>query len=116
MYIDESGDLGQKEGCSQYIVISALLVDNPAPLERIIKNMRRHKFRKELKVFCELKANSLKDDTIKYALRQLNVIKNAQIFHMILDKKKLSSDFLKNDKNKCYNFVAGKLARNIILQ
>ena len=51
MYIDESGDLGEKEGCSKHIVISALLIDNPAPLERIIKNMRRHKFKKELRVF-----------------------------------------------------------------
>src|SRR3989338_125205 len=116
MYIDESGDLGQKEGCSKHIVISALLVDDPAPLERIIKNMRRHKFRKELQFFSELKANNLKKDTLKYALQQLNSIKNAQAFHMILEKKKILSDFLKNDKHKCYNFVAGKLARNIILQ
>ena len=116
MYIDESGDFGQKEGCSKHIVISALLVDSPAPLERIIKNMRRHKFKKELKHFCEFKANNLKYDTIKYALKQLNAVKNAHIFHMVLEKKKLQSDFLKNDKHKCYNFVAGKLARNIILQ
>lgn len=60
MYIDESGDLGDKEGCSKYIVISALLVDDPVPLRRIIKNMRRNKFKKELKVFPELKANNLK--------------------------------------------------------
>ena len=116
MYIDESGDLGQKEGCSKHIVISALLVDDPAPLERIIKNMRRHKFKKELKAFCEFKANNLKDDTIKYALQQLNSVINAHIFHVILEKKKLHSDFLKNDKHKYYNFIAGKLARNIILQ
>lgn len=116
MYIDESGDLGEKEGCSKYIVISALLIDNPAPLERIIKNMRRHKFKKELKVFSEFKANNLKNETIRYALQQLNSVKNAQVFHMILEKKKIFSDFLKNDRHKCYNFVAGKLARNIILQ
>ena len=114
MYIDESRDLGEKEGCSKYIVISALLIDNPAPLERIIKNMRRHKFKKELRVFSEFKANNLKDETIAYALEQLNSVKNAQVFHMILEKKKMYSDFLKNDRHKCYNFVAGKLARNII--
>ena len=116
MYIDESGDLGEKVGCSKYVVISALLIDNPAPLERIIKNMRRHKFKKELRVFSEFKANNLKNETIKYALMQLNSVKNAHFFHMILEKKNIFSDFLKNDKHKCYNFVAGKLARNIILQ
>src|SRR3989344_7841283 len=116
MYIDESGDLGENEGSSKYIVISALLVDNPFPLERIIKNMRRNKFKKELRVFSELKANKLKDKTTLYALKELNSVKNAQVFHMILEKKKMYSDFLKNDRHKCYNFVAGKLARNIILQ
>ncbi len=116
MYIDESGDLGEKDGCSKYIVISALLVDNPAVLERIIKNMRRNKYKKELKVFTELKANKLKDEIIKYAFKQLNSVKNAQVFYMILEKRKLCSNFLKNDQHKCYNFVAGKLAKNIILQ
>lgn len=116
MYIDESGDLGEKVGCSKYIVISALLVDNSAPLERIIKNMRRNKFKKELRFFTEIKANKLKEETIKYTLKQLNSIKSAQIFYMILEKRKLCSNFLKNDRHKCYNFVAGKLARNIILQ
>ena len=31
------------------------------------------------------------------------------------EKKKIFSDFLKNDKHKLYNYVAGKLARNILL-
>jgi hypothetical protein len=116
MYIDESGDLGEKEGSSRNIIISALLIDNPSSLDRIIKNMRRNKFKRDLRVFPELKANKLKHDIIIYALKQLNAVKDAQVFHMILEKKKLRSNFLKNDKNKCYNFIAGKLARNILLQ
>ena len=47
MYIDESGDLGIKG--SKYLVLSALLVDKPEYLDRIIKNMRRNKFKKQLK-------------------------------------------------------------------
>ena len=46
MYIDESGDLGDNDGCSKYLVISALLIKNPNKLDRIIKNMRRNKFKK----------------------------------------------------------------------
>ena len=42
MYIDESGGLGVKKGCSKYFVISALLVKEPERLNRIIKNMRRN--------------------------------------------------------------------------
>ncbi|MHA1827131.1 MAG: DUF3800 domain-containing protein [Candidatus Heimdallarchaeaceae archaeon] len=116
MYIDESGDLGQNEGCSQYIVLSALLVDNPAPLDRIIKNMRRNRFKKQLKKAHEIKANKSSKEIIKYVLKKLNEIKNYKVFHVILEKKKLHSEFLKNNKHKLYNFVAGKLARNIILE
>ena len=116
MYIDESGDLGLNEGSSRNIVISALLIVNPADLGRIIKNMRRNKFRKDLRVFSELKANKLKKEVIVYALEQLNKIKGAQVFHVVLEKKKIYSEFLKNDKHKCYNFIAGKLAKNILLQ
>ncbi len=115
IYIDESGDLGSKKGCSKNIVISALVVNDPEPLRRIIKNMRRNKFRKELKVYNELKANKLKDETIRYALSKLNDVPDIKIFHMVLEKKKLISDFLKNDNHKCYNFIAGKLAKNILL-
>ena len=48
MYIDESGDLGTKQGSSKFLVLSALVVDDPRELDRIIKNMRRNKFKKEL--------------------------------------------------------------------
>ena len=115
MYIDESGDMGSRKG-SKYLVISALLVDSPAQLDRIIKKMRRNRFRRDLRVFSELKANNLKDEITCYALSQLNSVRNAQVFHMIFEKKKLYSEYLKNDKHKLYNFVAGKLARNILLQ
>jgi len=55
MYIDESGDLGLKG--SKYLVLSALMIDNPKELKRIVKNMRRNKFKKELKKAIEIKAN-----------------------------------------------------------
>lgn len=116
MYIDESGDLGRNDGCSQYIVLSALLVDDPAPLDRIIKNMRRNKFRKQLKKAQEIKANKSSKALIKHMLKKLNEVKNYKVFHVILEKEKLYSPYLKNNKHKQYNFIAGKLAKNIILE
>lgn len=116
MYIDESGDLGVREGCSKYLVISALLVKNPKELDRIIKNMRRNKFKKELKKANEIKANKSSKRLIKHMLTELNKIKDKKVFYIIFDKKKLHSEFLKNNKHKQYNFVAGKLARNIVLE
>jgi len=113
MYVDESGDLGLVG--SRYLVLAALLVQNPAELDRIIKNMRRHKFRKQLKKASEIKANKSSSDIRRHMLERLNEVKNAKIFYILLEKKKLYSEYLKNDKNKLYNYVAGKLARHIVL-
>ena len=35
MYIDESGDLGVKDGSSKYLILAALIVDNPKDLDRL---------------------------------------------------------------------------------
>jgi len=115
MYIDESGDLGFKKGCSKFIVISALVVDDSRELDRIIKNMRRGKFKKELKKANEIKANKSSTRVISYMLKKLNSVSEAKIFHIVLEKRKVFSGYLKNDKHKLYNFVAGKLARNILM-
>jgi len=115
MYIDESGDLGNKKGCSSYLVLAALLIDNPKDLDRIIKNMRRNKFKKELRKAAEIRANSSSSEVRNYILKKLNDIKNAKVFYIVLEKKKLFSEYLKDDKHKLYNYVAGKLAKNIIL-
>ena len=113
IYIDESGDLGL--GGSKYLILSALLIDNPADLDRIIKNMRRNKFKKELRKAQEIKANNSSKDVIRYMLLKLNEVKNTKIFYMVLEKNKIMSEYLKDNKSKLYNYVAGKLARNIVL-
>jgi len=114
MSIDESGDLGMNG--SKYLVLSALLVDNPLDLDRIIKNMRRNKFRKQLKKAHEIKANKSSDEIRRYMLDKLNEVKNATIFYIVLEKKKIFSAFLKNNTDKLYNYIAGKLGRYIILE
>ena len=116
MYIDESGDLGFKKGSSKFIIISALLVDDYRDLDRIIKNMRRNKFKKELSKMSELKAYKLYDYVKIYMLKKLNSVPNIKVFHIVLEKRKVFSDYLKEDKNKMYNFVAGKLAKNILMK
>ena len=113
VFIDESGDLGMKG--SKYLVLAALIVNDFRFLDRIIKNMRRNKFRKELHNAQEIKANSSSEHVIKHMLFKLNEDQKAKIFYIVLEKKKIISEYLKNNKNKLYNFVAGKLAKNITL-
>lgn len=112
MYIDESGDLGQQ---SKHLVISALVVDDPADLEKIVKRMRRYKFKKELKKASEIKANKSSKAIRCHMLEKLSGVKGARVFHIVLKKRSVHSQFLKGDKNKLYNFVAGKLAEQIVL-
>ncbi|MEG3224758.1 MAG: hypothetical protein BME94_04300 [Methanobacteriales archaeon Met13] len=60
LYIDESGDIGLKG--SNYLVIVALKLSDFKPLDRIIKNIRRNKFKKELSNSNEIKANKSSTD------------------------------------------------------
>ncbi|MBI2047381.1 DUF3800 domain-containing protein [Candidatus Pacearchaeota archaeon] len=113
VYIDESGDLG--EHGSNYIVLAALIIDNPQELGRIIKNMRRNKFKKELKKAFEIKANKSSENVKIHMLKKLNAIKNTKVLYVILEKKKVISDYLKNNKDKLYNYIAGKLAKQLIM-
>jgi hypothetical protein len=113
VFMDESGDLGM-EG-SEYLVLSALVVDNPRELDRIIKNMRRNKFKKELHKANEIKANKSSKKLIRHMLVEINKVTGAKICYIVLEKKKLFSYYLKHDKHKLYNYVAGKLARHLSL-
>ena len=115
VYIDESGDLGFKKGSSRYFIIAALIVDHPKPLNRIIKNMRRNKFKKKLRKAQEIKANKSSRKLIEYMLKKLNEIKGVRTVYVVLDKRKVTSDYLKNKKDKLYNYVAGRLAERITL-
>ncbi|MCL7410449.1 MAG: DUF3800 domain-containing protein [Methanosarcinaceae archaeon] len=111
IFIDESEDIGSQ---SKYLILSALVVKSPAKLDRIIKNMRRYKFKKHLRSATEIKANNSSPELVKYALKKLNNLDDAKVFFIILEKEKCYSNFLSN-KHKLYNFVAGKLASNINL-
>lgn len=113
MFIDESGDLGIQ---SKYFVFAALTVTDPDPLNRIIKNMRRNKFKKELKDASEIKASRSSPALVKYALNQLNAVTDAAVSYIILEKAKCYSSFLLNDKHKLYNFAAGRLAEHTTLE
>ena len=80
IFIDESGDLGL--GGSKYLVLSALIVEDYFPLYRMIKNMRRHKFRKELRKASEIKANRSSDELRRYMLKKLNKAKNTRVLYI----------------------------------
>jgi len=111
IFIDESGDLGLNG--SKYMILTALMVSDYVPLDRLIKNMRRNKFKKDLRKAEEIRACKSSKEIIRYMLCKLNDVPNAKVLHVVLEKKKILSDYLKNNKHKLYNYVAGKLAKNL---
>ena len=94
-------------------MLAALVVNNYTMLDRINKNMRRNKFKKELSKAAEIKACHSSKEIIRYMLYKISEVDGARALYVVLEKKKLYSDYLKNDKHKLYNYVAGKLARNL---
>ncbi len=110
IFIDESGDLGSG---SKHLILAALVSKYPQKLDRIIKNMRRSKFKKQLKKANEIKANRSSPAIVKHMLEKLNEIDDVNVFFVILEKNKCYSSYLNNDKHKLYNYAAGKLAEII---
>jgi len=106
LIIDESGDLG-KHG-SKYFIILGILIKNEKELEKIVKNLRRNKFKKKLANVREIKATNSSPKLIKQILRKVNHL-NAEIFCIVLTKQKYSIV----NKNQCYDYLSGLLAEQI---
>ncbi len=72
VHIDESGDLVFSKGSSKVPVISAQLLEDSKDLDRITRNMRRSKFKRELQTTAEIKANNSCPDLRKHMIYKIN--------------------------------------------
>ncbi|MFA6329935.1 MAG: DUF3800 domain-containing protein [Candidatus Micrarchaeia archaeon] len=112
VFIDESGDLGERG--SKYLVLAAIVIEDQKPLKNIIKRMRTGKFQKELRTAKEIKASSSSKQVKVHLLRAINSVSNVRVLiFVVLEKGKLYSEFLRKDRHRLYNYVAGKLAKNL---
>ncbi len=116
MFLDESGDLGLKG--SKYFVVAALTVENQNKLDRIIKNMRRNKFKKELKKSQEIKFQSSSDALKIHMIKKLNEVPNTNNYCVVFKKKDYLYDYryYKKNKHQIYDCIAGNLADQITLK
>ena len=114
IYIDESGDLGLSENSSKVPVISAPITNNPGQLDRIVKNARRYRFNKELRKAKEIKFTKSSLELREYPIEKMNETTVCQGIHCIMGKGKLYSKYLRENRHKMYNFVAGFMASAII--
>jgi hypothetical protein len=113
IYIDESGDLGDKPSSSKYFVVGAIIVDNPKRLNRIIKDVRRD-YSDIIGRDVEIKGNKTNPHIIKKILRKVNNI-DYEVVAIFLDKQNLYNvpEFYKY--HVLYDTLASKLAEKIII-
>lgn len=111
IYIDESGDLGDKYSSSKYFVIGAIIVDNPKYLNRIIKDARKN-YNNIIGRDLEVKGNKTNHYVIKKILKKVNNI-DYEFLAIFLDKQNLHNipNFYKY--HELYDTLASKLAENI---
>jgi len=76
IFIDESGDLG--ESGSNYFIITAIRTESPELFDKLIKNIRRFKFKKILRKVHEIKANSSSHELREHILKKFNEIEEAK--------------------------------------
>ena len=106
IFLDESGELGFKPASSKYFIITLLSCDEGElyVLRRIIKKVRGKVIKKKVKKYPELKGNNSSDEIRTEVLNRF-VETNSEIFTIILEKSKVY-EYLKNKKDKLYNYIA----------
>ncbi|MCB9362061.1 DUF3800 domain-containing protein [Candidatus Woesearchaeota archaeon] len=112
-FIDESGD--PCGSGSDYFVIGTLWTTRPEDLDRIVKNLRRYKFKKELKKISELKANQSSDEVRIGVLRKIAENEHITCQAIVLKKELMYSEYLNSHSHKLYNYVCGALASEWVL-
>jgi hypothetical protein len=102
--------MGISDKSSKFFVISALLAPELKPLNKILRNARRHRFKKELRSTSEVKANSSSSSLRTYLINEMNQLKNSSAFHCVVDKKINKNKIESMKRDEFYNSVAATLA------
>ena len=111
IYIDESGDLGDKYSSSKYFVLAAIVVNNPKDLNRIIKETKR-KYPNIIGRDLEVKGNKTDRNVLKKILGNLDNI-DYEVITIFLDKQHLHKIPNYYNYHELYDTLASKLAENI---
>jgi len=111
IYIDESGDLGTKQGSSNYFIMAAIKVKDSKKLDKTIKKSRRE-FKKKMLSSAEIKGGNL---PYELKIKILKKLKNLdyESFIIVFDKSNRYKIGYEYDNKEVYDILASKLAELI---
>ncbi|MBI2128772.1 DUF3800 domain-containing protein [Candidatus Woesearchaeota archaeon] len=115
VYIDESGDLGMSNKGSEYLILTAVKIEDDQTniiYKRIPKNIRQKTLKKKVKKMAELKfSNSsvLIRERFLTRIAQLDV----EVYSRII-KKEFTKDSLKNNLPILYNYLIKILLEKVL--
>ena len=107
IYIDESGDLGDKG--SQYFILSGIKVKDKRILERLITKTRRF-YKKDIGKSNEIKGTTTPPKVKKSILNRVNNLQ-CEIFIIIFDKKNRYKIDYNHDNHILYDILSSELIK-----
>jgi len=112
IYLDESGDLGFEQGSTRYFTIAFVIVEDPIPFRRCVKQVKiKHHIPKDVELKGYTARNVIKRDLLTRFLK----IRGAEV-HAITVMKKNVELKLRRDTNILYNYMVGLSLGERILQ
>jgi len=102
VYLDESGDLGFRQGSTKYFTIAFVIMENPVPFRRCVK---RVKAKYHIPRDVELKGNTTRQIIKKDLLNRFAKL-DIEVYAITVKKKNVDPK-LRKDTNILYNYVVG---------
>jgi len=110
VFVDESGDLGFTEKSTNYYIIASVETESLLKLSRIIKKVRKT-LRKKKKNIPEFKFTD-SDEVIRKRLLK-RAVEEELLFSAVILQKRMVYDYLRDKKDKLYNYLAGFIAESL---
>ncbi len=115
IFLDESGDLGFKDGSSNYFILTALITKYPRKIEKIVKKVKRKiKSKKIRRKTSELHAYRANQDIRNKVFNCLSKEDNIEIVILVLNKKSEKLKFKIKKEDFSYGILSKIILKNII--
>ncbi|MBM4467042.1 MAG: hypothetical protein FJ014_16070 [Chloroflexi bacterium] len=110
-FLAETGDVGQAEGATRYLIVAVVITSNPHRLRKAVIKTRKG-LRKKLKQIPELKAKRTPKKVVAKLLRYIAML-GVEIVAVILDKESRLCPF---DPEDWYRTTCARAARHCLEQ